>query len=66
MIASRLQLLIWPLILVALAGSVHAEDFSGKVVGVTDGDTITVLHNGKGERVRLHGIVLTVARLATE
>src|SRR5207247_10694465 len=33
--------------------SIH---FTGKVVGVTDGDTITVLHNGKGERVRLHGI----------
>ena len=26
------------------------------MVGVTDGDTITVLHNGKGERIRLHGI----------
>src|SRR2546426_11174143 len=33
--------------------SIH---FIGKVVGVTDGDTITVLHNGKGERGRLHGI----------
>jgi endonuclease YncB( thermonuclease family) len=30
--------------------------FSGKVVGITDGDTITVLHNGRDERVRLHGI----------
>ena len=25
-------------------------------VGVSDGDTITVLHNGKSERIRLHGI----------
>ncbi len=33
----------------------HA-DFTYKVVGVSDGDTITVLHNGKGERIRLHGI----------
>ena len=31
-------------------------DFSGKVVGVSDGDTITALHNGLGERVRLSGI----------
>ena len=31
-------------------------EFTGRVVGVSDGDTITVLHNGKGERVRLHGI----------
>ncbi len=26
------------------------------MVGVADGDTITVMHNGKGERIRLHGI----------
>ncbi len=26
------------------------------MVGISDGDTITVLHNGKGERNRLHGI----------
>ncbi len=30
--------------------------WSGKVLGVADGDTITVLHNGKGERIRLYGI----------
>ena len=30
--------------------------WSGKVVGVADGDTITALHNGKGERIRLYGI----------
>lgn len=30
--------------------------WSGKVVGVADGDTITVLHNGKGEKIRLYGI----------
>ncbi len=33
-----------------------AADFTGRVVGASDGDTITVLHNGKGERIRLHGI----------
>ncbi len=33
-----------------------ATDFTGRVVGVADGDTITVLHNGQGERIRLHGI----------
>jgi micrococcal nuclease len=26
------------------------------VVGVSDGDTITVLHDGKGEKIRLFGI----------
>ncbi len=33
-----------------------AAEFTGRVVGVSDGDTITVMHNGKGERIRLHGI----------
>jgi len=32
------------------------KTWSGKVVGVADGDTITVLHNGKGEKIRLYGI----------
>jgi micrococcal nuclease len=30
--------------------------WSGKVVRVTDGDTITVLHAGRGEKIRLYGI----------
>jgi endonuclease YncB( thermonuclease family) len=33
-----------------------AEQFSGNVVGVSDGDTISVMHNGKAVRVRLQGI----------
>ncbi len=32
------------------------KEFTGTVVGVSDGDTITVIHNGKGECIRLHGI----------
>ena len=30
--------------------------WEGKVVGVADGDTITVMHDGKGEKIRLYGI----------
>lgn len=30
--------------------------WSGLVVGVTDGDTVTVMHEGRGERVRLYGV----------
>ena len=33
-----------------------AESWTGKVVGVIDGDTIDVLHNGQAERIRLNGI----------
>ena len=32
------------------------ERFSGSVVGVTDGDTIAVMHAGRAVRVRLEGI----------
>ncbi len=42
--------------LALLTSQTLAADFSGRVVGVSDGDTITVMHNGKGERIRLHGI----------
>jgi len=33
-----------------------AIHFTGKVVGITDGDTISVMHNRRAEKVRLHGI----------
>jgi endonuclease YncB( thermonuclease family) len=32
------------------------KTWSGLVVGVTDGDRITVLHKGEGEKIRLYGI----------
>jgi endonuclease YncB( thermonuclease family) len=35
---------------------VIGEDFTRCVVGVSEGDTITVMHAGRGERIRLHGI----------
>ncbi len=38
-----------------VVSQVHAADFTGKVVGVSDGDTVTILHNGRGERIRLRG-----------
>lgn len=33
-----------------------AEVFSGRVISVTDGDTIKVMHNGQSEKIRLNGI----------
>lgn len=35
---------------------VLAESFSGKVVKVSDGDTISVMHQGRAQKVRLQGI----------
>ncbi len=43
-------------ILFILTSPALAADFTGKVVGVSDGDTITVLHSGKADRTGLHGI----------
>lgn len=39
-----------------IAFPIHAEEFSGRVVGVADGDTITVLAGTEPRRVRLAGI----------
>ena len=40
----------------ALITEMHADDFSGCVVSISDGDTITVMHSGRGEKIRLYGI----------
>ena len=42
--------------LLLLAGTTRAAEFSGRVIGVTDGDTITVLRDGHATTVRLVGI----------
>ena len=38
------------------AAALYAEDFAGKVVAISDGDTVRVMHNGTPERIRLWGI----------
>lgn len=49
--------LIYSIILSLLFTSpLWAEEFTGKVVGVSDGDTIKVMYLGRAERVRLYGI----------
>ena len=46
-----------PFLLAAVAAAaLYAEDFTGKVVAISDGDTIRVMHNGVSERIRLWGI----------
>jgi endonuclease YncB( thermonuclease family) len=40
----------------SFAALASATEFTGKVVGITDGDTIIVLHNGRGEKIRLNAI----------
>lgn len=43
-------------ILLALSTAAQAAEFSGKVVGISDGDTLTVLQERTPVKVRLHGI----------
>ncbi len=45
-----------PLALIAFAVSSPTAEFSGKVVGISDGDTITVLWDRSPVKIRLHGI----------
>ena len=39
-----------------LPGLVSAAEFTGRVVGVSDGDTISVIHDQRAEKIRLNGI----------
>ena len=48
--------LILSLLILSVCSLAFAEEFSGQVVGIIDGDTIEVMHLGKAERVRLHGV----------
>lgn len=50
----RLVVLIAPILWAILASA--GTGFTGRVVGVTDGDIIQVFHDGKAEEVRLWGI----------
>lgn len=59
MINPRLRAIQFSLVLTCLLFAFQvagAASFSGQVVGVSDGDTISVLHNGKAEKIRLNGI----------
>jgi micrococcal nuclease len=44
------------LALLFIASFAYPEDFSGRVVGITDSDSISVLHASRAERIRLNGI----------
>jgi len=48
--------LLTAILLLFLAFPVWAGTFFGKVVAVTDGDIIKVMHQGRAEKVRLQGI----------
>lgn len=43
-------------VLLAVIALANGETWTGKVVGIQDGDTITILRNGRQARVRLDGV----------
>jgi endonuclease YncB( thermonuclease family) len=45
--------MLWCILAPLLAS---AEQFTGTVVGISDGDTISVLREGKAVKVRLYGV----------
>lgn len=52
----RLQWATLPVLCIALLLSAPAYGWSGRVCGVTDGDTISVLQDGRAVKIRLYGI----------
>ena len=44
------------IVALALVVQAPAEPFAGKVVGISDGDTLTVLRDRQQVKVRLHGV----------
>lgn len=55
-LANKTLFVLIALFFTTICVQANADVWSGKVVGVADGDTITVMHNGKGEKIRLYGI----------
>lgn len=47
---------IWVLAALLLGAPAGAFAWSGKVVGVVDGDTIRVMREGRAEKIRLYGV----------
>jgi micrococcal nuclease len=52
----RSFLLVALTLIVASDALLHAQTFTGRVVGVSDGDTISAMREGRSVRVRLDGI----------
>ena len=60
----RRGLYLWILGLLLLPLLVQAEQFTGKVVGIRTGDTLSVLRNARVVQVRLYGIACPERRQA--
>lgn len=52
----RMCRLLWLAAILFVAAPASAQSFSGKVVGIKDGDTIEVMREGRAVTIRLHGV----------
>ena len=48
--------LLLPIVMLLLLAAAPVHGWSGRVSGVADGDTISVLHEGRAVKIRLYGI----------
>ena len=53
MYAHLMRLIILPLVFLIVAGAASAETLHGEVIGITDGDTLTLLVNRTQHKIRL-------------
>ena len=51
-----LKSLTFSLLILSVSYPAFSEEFNGQVVRVVEGDTLEIMHLGKPERVRLHGV----------
>jgi micrococcal nuclease len=58
------RVLPWLAVWALAVGPATADEFAGRVVGIADGDTITVLHARHSETVRLLGVDVPEKRQA--
>ena len=47
---------VFSIFLILVTSVSQSFAWQGKVVGVIDGDTVTVMHNDVGEEIRLYGV----------
>jgi endonuclease YncB( thermonuclease family) len=55
-IGQSTSLALLAVLLLSIPISSQADSFEGKVVGVSDGDPISVMRKGRAVKVRLHGV----------
>lgn len=51
-----MKAVVFSAVIAVLTSTIALADFTGRVVGITDGDTVRVMRDGAAVKIRLHGI----------